>query len=516
MANNATDNSNSAASTWWDRTLPELARVAGSQGDVIAGSVGEGAAGVIIGKGNIQIGTLAVPVLPFLLMLVLALVVTGTIAVRSLGPATMAGNFNVAVAEFGEVDGSGRVHRSELGQSLSAWVYSELQTELEPLREEFQVQIWHDSMDITEKRARLGIVTGATPEERAREAETLARRIKADIVIYGNHRVDHSPASFTPEFYVASLASNDVDELLGRYDLGDPIPVPTDAGSSFPWFEANQVLAARTEALTFFTAGLVLESARQFEAASAAFRRALEVEEWDEGQGKEIIYLFLGRQAVSLGRDEEAEEALRRALELDPGYARAYIGLGNLRRRAAQRLWQESSPAIPDRDETAELERLANEALEYYVLAEEHAGGQQDGAWLRARLAQSVTNQLLGEVYRHEGEPELAGAYLATAADEVEATLAIIPAEERSLRAYAYLDLGAAHHRQAEVSLGRGDPESARQDLQAAGSAYAQCVDEAKHQLYDWYVRDLWNLCSNAQNTVAGLLERPLQSSSLR
>jgi hypothetical protein len=501
MATNATNNSPSEPRTWWERALPAMARAAGPHGDVIAGNVGQGAAGVIIGKGNIQIGTLAVPVLPFILMLALAVLVVGTIAVRSLGPAAMTGNFNIAVAEFGEVGERGLVHRSELGQSLSAWVYSKLQTELDPLREEFLVQVWHDSMDLTEKRAKIGIIPGTTPEERAREAAALARRIKANIVIYGNHRVDESPASFRPEFYVASLDSGDIDELVGRYELGDPIPVPADADSSFRLFEANQVLAARTEALTFFTAGLVLESARQFEAASTAFQRALAVEHWDEDQGKEMIYLFLGREATLLDQDEEAEKALWMALELDPGFSRAYFGLGNLRYRAAKAYQQPSTPAADDAGWIAEVEHLANEALEFYALAEEHAG-EEDRTWLKARLAQGATNQILGNAYRLEGDPELAAAYLAAAVEEIEATVMVIPGEDRSLRAYAYLDLGVAHQRRAEVSLGLGHREDARQELHAARAAYARCVEEANTELYDWFVRDLWNQCTEASNAI--------------
>jgi len=93
---------------WQDRLSSFLRRK--ERGDVIAGDVGEGARGVV-GKNVVQIGT---PVVPARLAVVLVALLVGLVAGSTFlawnlwVPDRMTGLFNIAVAEFEQVDPQGK------------------------------------------------------------------------------------------------------------------------------------------------------------------------------------------------------------------------------------------------------------------------------------------------------------------------------------------------------------------------------------------------------------------------
>src|SRR5512135_609965 len=100
---------------------PAPAQPAGS-GDSISGSIGDNARGAAIGKNIFQniivIGTLKIPVLPVLVLIVLVLAAAAFFGLRLLGPAKMTGTFNLAVAQFGQVDSSGHAVSSAVGDQI--------------------------------------------------------------------------------------------------------------------------------------------------------------------------------------------------------------------------------------------------------------------------------------------------------------------------------------------------------------------------------------------------------------
>jgi tetratricopeptide (TPR) repeat protein len=66
----------------------------------------------------------------------------------------------------------------------------------------------------------------------------------------------------------------------------------------------------------------------QFAEAQQAFEQALDVEGWNEAEGKEVLYLFLGNAALNLKDFAKAHEWFEKALSVNKEYARAYIGQG--------------------------------------------------------------------------------------------------------------------------------------------------------------------------------------------
>ncbi len=120
-----------SSESWLRRQWERLRR--GRWRDVIVVRVEPGASNVAAGKYILQINiggrNLAVPVIWIALAMLIVVVVLLYPAVKPIfWPSKMQeGTLRVAIADFGEVGRNGRVHRSERGSLLSAWLYQELQ-----------------------------------------------------------------------------------------------------------------------------------------------------------------------------------------------------------------------------------------------------------------------------------------------------------------------------------------------------------------------------------------------------
>lgn len=77
-------------------------------------------------------------------------------------------------------------------------------------------------------------MSGASAEERAAEAEKLARRIKADVVAYGTVRRNGDVVQLQPEFHI-TIANffYDVEEMVGQHVFCSPISI-IGAGENLP------------------------------------------------------------------------------------------------------------------------------------------------------------------------------------------------------------------------------------------------------------------------------------------
>jgi tetratricopeptide (TPR) repeat protein len=104
------------------------------------------------------------------------------------------------------------------------------------------------------------------------------------------------------------------------------------------------------------------------------FQTAEQLENWDDAQGKKVIYAFVGFSAGKAGQYDVAELALKKAIELDPKYARPFIGMANLNYMRALLPFEKSKN--PDDIDNALLENcfsyldLAVQAPEKPPLAE--------------------------------------------------------------------------------------------------------------------------------------------------
>jgi len=501
---------------WLRRTLSDL-RGREKDGDVIVGYVEEGAdrvaigkdiiqsegdaarAGTVerriaIGKNIIQIGTLVVPTVPVLALLgvVVAALIFG--AVNFLGPAEMTGRFNVAVAEFGEIDAAGQMATSETGQLLSQWVFEELVAANEAY-EDSNVQIWHDSLSLLDKRTKLGMVSGLTPEARAEAASALASKVSADVVIYGYLTPPSSPAELVLEFYVQPRIRGEANVTIGRYQLGEPIPVPAhfDPADTLAKEALGTRVTNRASALFWLLLGLRDDLLGRSEQALAIFRQAEEeLVDWgNQGEGKEILYFFIGRSALFLGRYEEAEAALQEALRIDPAYARAQIVLAGVDFRRVQNVLHppDGSGLTPEavRQAIGDVERTVAGYQKGLELARESHDPLVE---MIARLALASAYRLEGEIYFWLQDDAEANRFFELAIGEIDQVLEpLAEAGQYRILAQAYLSLGAAYTQQAEILRKEADVAGSRGLYEAARAAYTACIDQEEKAPEDEILR---------------------------
>ena len=431
----------------------------------------------VIGS-KIQIGTLNIPVVPLILLALGLLGIFGFATYRTFvpvptatpvpGPAKMKGLFNVAVAEFGEVDAAGQMHPSADGQQLSQWVYDGLQLEFKSLplkiQQEFQPLVWHDSMNPQEK----GIILGLIPDDKA--VAELAQKINAQVVIYGNLRLDQSTASFVPEFYVAPVRG-EADEILGRYQLGAPIDLQTPLNLDEQGLSLNIKLTSRTKALSRFTIGLMYDLLGDSEDALKVFQQAIDELDWAENGGKEVFYYFVGRSELFLDQDKEAEAAFRTALGLtNNNYARAYIGLGGVYLRRARRL------APEQRLKTTDLQQAVENYQQAITWADPSLEPQTK---ITAQLALGTAYRVQGDTYSRLEDYEKARPLFDQAIAEIQATLEPMQAAQQyRYLGQAYWALGVTYAQQAYVHQAQDDTAGSMALYEKAREAYANCLDQ--------------------------------------
>jgi tetratricopeptide (TPR) repeat protein len=440
-----------------------------------------------------------------LVLLLLAAVAAGSFFFS--GPTVMGGRFNVAVTEIGELDTHGAMQRSEVGQLLSKWVFDELSAADATYEGGSRVLLWHDSLPFTQKRVRLGTIGGRTPQERASAAATLAGRIRADVVIYGHLEDSGAEPQFVLEFYVSPRVRTEANVTIGRYQLGDPIPVP--AGFDINDTLAREALASRVGAraggLFWLLLGLRSDLLGQPEEALTLFQKAdTEIKNWrDHGEGKEILYFFIAREALFLKRYPEAEDASRKALASNPGYVRAQLVLGGVHLAQAQEL----SPA----GRLAEPHDL-DQAIQVYAAALDTA--RQTGEPLLeaiARLALAMAYRVQGETLSNLQRDAEANEWFDRAIQEVKPVLdPLSEAGQYRLLAQAYTSWGTAAMEQAQVRQLHGDLPTANRLYRDAQTAFAGCITQGGKAPEDEILQSqiIGSNCLPLSKTVEEILRR--------
>ncbi len=440
----------------------------------------------------------------------IVLLIAAALAWFALVPSQMPLNtFNVALAEFGQVDTAGRMSASADGARLSQWMFDELQAEAANLPGDKQIVLWHDSMGLLQKRSIIGRVRGVTPDERAQTAGRLAKQINAHMIVYGNLEAGHEPAAFVPEFYNSEVR-READEVVGRQVLGAPISVhtPVDLNDqvTVAYFDAN--LKPKAQALVWLARGLAYDLAGQHDRALAVLREAdQQLPLWEENQGREVLYYFIGREAVFLTFDpadaqrvfgsldaalDTAERAFDEARRIKPDYARAYLGLGNV-------AYQRSQIALgligsPEAGNPISATMWLDLATQQYAMALQYAQGAADSQVApRAHLALGNTYRLEGYTYLDRPEPDFQAARerFDAALAELQIWVERLPKSQPRMQAQGQQMLGATYQQKAHTFYATGDKAASRPWYEQAQTAYAECVKIADQNIYDQTLKDI-------------------------
>jgi tetratricopeptide (TPR) repeat protein len=230
--------------------------------------------------------------------------------------------FNVAVAEFTMLGEDGQAAVTELSEDVSRLFYDALEIEVTNMRSASRPRI-RGPEDI-------GPVRGDDPVARNLNAAEVASRHNASILVYGVVTSGSNGHAVSLEFYVPDEAFGYGSEAAGPNRLGLPIPFTPPLDS-----DKNEKLGARVEALRSIVSGLLEFSEGRYEKAWADFKWATDIGAWLPEEGKEVAWLLMGAsklRAYDCATDSDhlslAWTAFNEARELNPEYARSYLGLG--------------------------------------------------------------------------------------------------------------------------------------------------------------------------------------------
>lgn len=250
--------------------------------------------------------------------------ITGQSMVEIINPTSpqMSGDFRIAVAGFAE---QGQPGDSEIGLDLGRVVFAQLTDTLAALDEEedldFIVEVWGPEQ--------VGTVLGSDAGGRADAAVDLAATVGADLVVYGWLDTSEAMWQVTPEFFVSLESFYQAEEIAGQHDLGAPFYLVGQ--DRLPArMQMREQFTSRAQALAQLTSGLAYLAYRNFGRAFTVLRAADEIDNWEDEEGKEVLYLLLGYAAIKLDDIDGAHTYYERSQEIDPDYARAYIGLGSV------------------------------------------------------------------------------------------------------------------------------------------------------------------------------------------
>ncbi len=228
-------------------------------------------------------------------------------------PRVMDGDFNIAVAQFGEYQPDGTIKPSARAEKISNTLFNFMDGEFQASNFGLKVQTSHKNMPLILEDS---------------QAKALAKKVHADIVIYGNIFSQDNQAEFSPRFYVAEKA--DANELTGQDELASPIDF--DILQLNTEDQINNVLRTRAKILFYFTKSLIYFSQNNPDPALQAIQTAISSAENlpKPFAGEEVLYLVAAKIHISRKEFEIANKLLEQALILNPNYARAHLARGNI------------------------------------------------------------------------------------------------------------------------------------------------------------------------------------------
>jgi tetratricopeptide (TPR) repeat protein len=190
--------------------------------------------------------------------------------------------------------------------------------------------------------ADVGRIQGTDGGEREADANIIAERHDADVVLYGAITSGAGGLlEVQPEFYVSPDTFTDALEMAGAHRLGRAISVSGPLEAIRNALKINRPLSARTTAMVHIFAGLTYYAVEDFEDALGEFEAAADDPDWGPAEGREVLHVLLGNAQLKLAsvaaqtnnvaqaREKLplAEAEYRAAADLAPDYARAYTGL---------------------------------------------------------------------------------------------------------------------------------------------------------------------------------------------
>jgi len=339
-------------------------------------------------------------------------------------PKRMTGNYNIAIAQFGEIQADGAIRPSAEAEKISNTLFTFLDSEYQASGLGLDVQVAHKNMPLILEDS---------------QAKELAEKVNANIVIYGNIFVQGNEAEFSPRFYVAEHP--DTRELTGQDELAHPILF--DVSQLGVNSVVNSQLRTRTEILFNFTKSLIYFSQKDLDSALRVIRNAISAaEELDQPfAGEEVLYLMAAKIYVEQDGHDRANQMLDQALALNRNYARALLLRGNI-------YYRQGTPPNPYSGGLLEIAKAE------YEWAYE-APNQPEGAYIPIKAHTGLGNVYVVMAQANNNDPAL----FAKAIEHYEYVVDVYHrTQDPFLRSYvsiAYFGMGAAYERQEHYDQAR-------------------------------------------------------------
>lgn len=280
-------------------------------------------------------------------LVLVPLIVNGVRYYRSRHPGPMGhSSFNIAVAAFSFPDD---LPKAELYQGIDQNFYTRLEGDKETLARRIEATA-------AEIEVRGPQFIGPIKEDAPLAAQKIAKQYNADVVIYGHVKLIDDDVVLIPRFFVNYRFGGSEDDYFYHVEeiieegkrLGRPIQLNRRERARI-----NAELAARMQAFILIARGLNYyadyENYHNYTEALKLFQQALQVEQWDDREGKDVLYGVMGFSALKLGLMAEAQAWCQKSLDANPEYARAYLCMGNVWYEYARELFmiQRDSAQIP-------------------------------------------------------------------------------------------------------------------------------------------------------------------------
>ncbi|MEZ4714604.1 MAG: hypothetical protein R2851_00700 [Caldilineaceae bacterium] len=343
-------------------------------------------------------------------------------------------------------------------------------------------------------------------------AEVLAAA-NADMLIFGYLTDAEAPEGLVLEFYFRSpTIGGDPDAADGGHRLGRPIasnvPVTDKANATLALHAISPELEERANGLFWLTQAMSFEFANRPEQALKILQEAEpQLASWQENDGKEVFYLFLGRAALFDRQFDEAIRAGNEAVRINPDYANAYALLGMTYMDKAQLHFasgRELSPAEAKCTDAADFAN-ASPTLEDAIADAQRAVDNLEqavalapaSAWPAVEphtvMNLGLAERVLALAQIFDGRGDAAAITLTQGEDHLQTALAAFdPASNPQYYAWTQMGLGQNYRLQAYLAeldawnANAADDSAAAATataaettlLEAAKGAYQACIDQ--------------------------------------
>ena len=393
-------------------------------------------------------------------------------------PPVMNAPYNVVVADVGEILPTGQVREMASGTGATN---IDMGTAVEQALQPYPgILVWSDRADLRRQGVQIGALTSDTPEGQPQAAADLARRLHADMVIYGAVDRRTQPPVLTLQVYLTPNYSPALGEIAGNFQFNPPIPLAPDLQTS----ALQTKVAEQANFLSFLTLGQYEDEAgRTLEALEYYLKAA------DLAPASDELQFFIGREYLfSVERrpippeadpafEKKAVEALQKALQLNPHNSQAYIALGTAHIKQAQPLISNAASTKLTADELAQVVALLDQAQAAY---EQVLQPGSDAAQPSARV-KDVGRLGLGETWLLRGNALELNGQVAQARDDYQQAIQIL---QQTLPAFNGSDPQSARYlAQNHQYLGNayqwsGFLSDVQRDFPTAVQAYQQAVQQ--------------------------------------